>query len=80
MITPDIKRYKKIIEYMNIPELVSVINNSRLTPDERIAVELIDIQGNSLKQASDKLNIEDSRKVAKWLQKARIKILKQSLK
>lgn len=80
MITPDIKRYKKIIETMNMSELVAVINNSRLSPDERIAVELIDIHGNSLKEAADKLNIDDSRKLAKWLQKARIKILKQSLK
>ena len=65
---------------MNMSELVAVINNSRLSADERIAVELIDIHGNSLKEATDKLNIEDSRKLAKWLQKARIKILKQSLK
>ena len=80
MITTEIKRYKKIIETMNMSELVAVINNSRLSPDERIAVELIDIHGNSLKEAADKLNIDDSRKLAKWLQKARVKILKQSLK
>ena len=80
MITPEIKRYKKIIETMNMSELVAIINNSRLSADERIAVELIDIHGNSLKEAADKLNIDDSHKLAKWLQKARVKILKQSFK
>ena len=42
-ITPEIKRYKETVSNLNTSELLAVLNNSRLSTDERFAVELIDL-------------------------------------
>jgi len=58
--------------------LLAVLNNSRLSVDERYAVELIDLYGKSIKEASYTMNA-DMRQINRWLHKARVKILKQIL-
>lgn len=78
-ISPEIKRYKQTVSSLNVQELLAVLNNSRLSVDERYAVELIDLYGKSLKEATNTMN-RDQRTVARWLQKARLKILKQIFK
>jgi predicted DNA-binding protein (UPF0251 family) len=42
-------------------------------------VELIDLYGKSIKQASNTMDV-DMRQVNRWLHKARVKILKQIFK
>ena len=79
MITEDIKKYKETVSTLNASELLAVLNNSRLSKDERFAVELIDLYGKSIKQASFTMNA-DMRQVDRWLQKARLKICKQIFK
>lgn len=79
MISKEIKRYKETVSTLNANELLAVLNNSRLSVDQRYAVELIDLYGKSLKQAANTMNT-DQRQVARWLQKARLKILKQIFK
>lgn len=79
MISSEIKRYKETVSSLNVQELLTVLNNSRLSTDERYAVELIDLYSKSLKEASCAMN-KDQRVVAKLLQKARLKILKQVFK
>lgn len=79
MISPKIKRYKKTVSSLNVKELLAVLNNSRLSTDERYAVELIDLYGKSIKQASAEMDT-DMRQVTRWLHKARLKILKQIFK
>ena len=79
MISPKIKRYKKTVSSLNVKELLAVLNNSRLSTDERYAVELIDLYGKSIKQASAEMDT-DMRQVTRWLPKARLKILKQIFK
>ena len=78
-ITPEIKRYKETVSNLNASELLAVLNNSRLSKDERFAVELIDLYGKSIKQASNAMDV-DMRQVNRWLHKARVKILKQIFK
>ena len=78
-ITPQIKRYKKTVSNLNVSELLAVLNNSRLSRDERFVVELVDLYGKSLKEASYTMNA-DQRQINRWLHKARIKILKQIFK
>ena len=78
-ISPEIKRYKETVSNLNASELLAVLNNSRLSRDERFAVELIDLYGKSIKQASFTMNA-DMRHVDRWLQKARKKILLQIFK
>ena len=78
-ITPQIKRYKETVSTLNASELLAVLNNSRLSKDERFAVELIDLYGKSIKEASFTMNV-DMRQVDRWLQKARLKIIKQVFK
>jgi len=79
MITEDIKKYKETVSTLNASELLAVLNNSRLSKDERFAVELIDLYGKSIKQASNAMDA-DMRQVNRWLHKARVKILKQIFK
>ena len=79
MISEEIKRYKQAVSGLNVSELLAVLNNSRLSADERFAVELIDLYGKSIKQASNKMDV-DMRQVDRWLQKARKKILLQIFK
>lgn len=78
-ISPDICKYKKTVSNLNASELLAVLNNSRLSVDERYTVELIDLYGKSLKQAADTMDV-DIRQVNRWLHKARIKIVKQIFK
>lgn len=78
MISDEIKRYKETVSNLNASELLAVLNNSRLSKDERFAVELIDLYGKSIKEASFTMNA-DMRQVNRWLHKARIKIQKQIL-
>ena len=78
-ISPEIKRYKETVSTLNAQELLAVLNNSRLSKDERFAVELIDLYGKSIKQASNTMDA-DMRQVDRWLQKARLKICKQIFK
>lgn len=78
-ISPEIKRYKETVSNLNASELLAVLNNSRLNKDERFAVELIDLYGKSIKEASFVMNA-DMRQVNRWLHKARCKILKQIFK
>ena len=78
-ISPDIALYKKTVSSLNVQELLAVLNNSRLSVDERYAVELIDLYGKSLKEAANEME-RDQSTVARWLRKARIKILKQIFK
>ena len=78
-ISPEIKRYKETVSNLNASELLAVLNNSRLNKDERFAVELIDLYGKSIKEASFTMNA-DMRQINKWLHNARIKILKQIFK
>ena len=42
-ITPEIKRYKETVSNLNTSELLAVLNNSRLSADERFSVEPIDL-------------------------------------
>ena len=79
MISEEIKRYKQAVSSLNVQELLAVLNNSRLTVDERYVVELIDLYGKSIKQASNTMDA-DMRQVDRWLQKARKKILLQIFK
>lgn len=79
MITDDIKKYKETVSTLNASELLAVLNNSRLSRDERFAVELIDLYGKSIKEAANTMDA-DMRQVDRWLQKARKKILLQVFK
>lgn len=79
MISEEIRRYKQTVSSLNVQELLAVLNNSRLSVDERYVVELIDLYGKSLKEATETLN-RDPRQINRWLNKARIKILKQIFK
>ena len=79
MISDEIRRYKELISGLNVDELVTVLNKSRLSTDERYVVELIDLYGKSIKEASFETD-KDTRQVNRWLHKARAKILKQVLK
>lgn len=78
-ISPDVRKYKKTVSSLNTTELLAVLNNSRLSVDERYAIELIDLYGKSLKQAADAMDV-DIRQVNRWLHKARVKIVKQIFK
>ena len=78
-ITPEIKRYKETVSNLNASELLAVLNNSRLSRDERFVVELIDLYGKSIKEAANTMDA-DMRQINKWLHNARVKILKQVFK
>ena len=78
-ISPEIKRYKQTVSNLNASELLAVLNNSRLSTDERYVVELIDLYGKSIKQAANTMDA-DQRQINRWLHKARVKILKQIFK
>ena len=79
MISEEIRRYKQAVSSLNVQELLAVLNNSRLSVDERYVVELIDLYSKSLKEACECTG-KDVRVVSKYLQRARIKILKQIFK
>lgn len=78
-ISPEIKRYKETVSTLNVKELLAVLNNSRLSRDERFVVELIDLYGKSIKEAANTMDV-DMRQIDRWLQKARKKILLQVFK
>lgn len=79
IISSKIRKYKKAVESLSLDELLTALNNSRLTKDERFAVELSDIYQQSNKQAAAKMDV-DERQYRRWLHSARIKILKQIFK
>lgn len=76
-ISPEIKRYKETVSTLNVKELLAVLNNSRLSRDERFVVELIDLYGKSIKEAANSMDV-DMRQIDRWLQKAMLKIIKQN--
>lgn len=78
-ITPAIKQYKDMVSSLNASELLTVLNNSRLTVDERFAIEWIDLFCKSIKETSYAMHIEE-RQLNRYLQRARLKVLKQILK
>lgn len=78
-ITPRIKYYKRTVSSLNAQELLTVLNNTRLTKDERFAVELVDIYCKPIKEASHIMNTDD-RQLSRWLHKARVKISRQIFK
>jgi len=78
-ISPEIKRYKETVSTLNAKELLAVLNNSRLSRDERFVVELIDLYGKSIKETANTMDA-DMRQINKWLHNARVKILKQVFK
>lgn len=79
MISDEIRRYKQAVSSLNVQELLTVLNNSRLSREERFVVELIDLYGKSIKEASFTMDA-DMRQVNRWLHKGRVKILKQIFK
>ncbi|MBO4675205.1 MAG: hypothetical protein J5601_03870 [Elusimicrobiaceae bacterium] len=78
-ISPIIKKYKKAVGNLNAKELLTAFKNSRLSTDERFVVELVDLYGKSLKEASYTMDA-DARQINRWLHKARAKIYKQIFK
>ena len=79
MISDEIRRYKQAVSSLNVQELLTVLNNSRLSVDERYTVELIDLYGKSIKEAANTIDT-DMRQINRWLHKGRVKILKQIFK
>lgn len=77
--TPNIKFYKKVISTMNYKQMRYLINNSRLTKEEKTAVELADLKENPNKISANIMNT-DERQFNSWLHKAREKITIQILK
>lgn len=78
-ISAKIRRYKKAVEGLTVEELLTALNNSRLSTDERFAIELTDVYQKSNKETAVKMNT-DERQVRRWLNSARKKILKQIFK
>ena len=79
MISSAIRKYKQTVSNLNVSELLAVLNNSRLSKDERYAIELIDLYDKSIKEAANEMNT-DMRQVSRWLQRARLKVSKQIFK
>ena len=75
----QIKKYKKAVESLSVNELLTALNNSKLTADEKFAIELTDIYQVTNKEASVKMNT-DERQLGRWLHSGRKKILKQIFK
>lgn len=75
-ITPEIELYKKTVDTMTADELVAVLDNSRLNPDERFAVELKDLYQRTTKQCADIMDVEE-RQFARYLQSGRKKIIRR---
>lgn len=75
----QIKKYKKAVESLSVNELLTALNNSRLTADEKFAIELTDIYQVTNKEASVKMNT-DERQLGRWMHSGRKKILKQIFK
>lgn len=75
----QIKKYKKAVESLSVNELLTALNNSRLTADEKFAIELADIYQVTNKEAAVRMNA-DERQLGRWLHSGRIKILKQIFK
>jgi DNA-directed RNA polymerase specialized sigma subunit, sigma24 homolog len=78
-ISRKIKKYKETVSGLNAQELLAVFKNSRLSADERYAVELTDLYGKSIKEAANTMNT-DTRQITRWMNKARKKIMKQVFK
>lgn len=78
-ISAKIRRYKKAVESLTVEELLTALNNSRLSTDERFAIELTDVYQKSNKETAVKMNT-DERQVRRWLHSGRVKILKQIFK
>lgn len=78
-ISAKIRRYKKAVESLTIEELLTALNNSRLTVDEKFALELVDLYNKPTKEAALIMNTCE-RQLGRWLHSGRIKILKQIFK
>lgn len=78
-ISPRIRKYKATVAGLNIQELATVFNNSRLTVDEKFALELVDLYNKPTKEAALIMNTCE-RQLGRWLHSGRIKILKQIFK
>ena len=78
-ISPKVKRYKKAVDSLNAKELLAALNNSRLTADERFALELVDVYQIGWKQAAEKMNTDEAQ-LGKWLKRGREKVLKRIFK
>lgn len=68
-----------MVSGLNVSELLTILNNSRLSKDERFAVELVDLYEKPNKIAADIMKT-DERQFGRYLHKARIKIMKQIFK
>ena len=55
--SPGIKKYKKTVSSLSISELLTVLNNSRLSKYERFVVELFDIYCKLTKVAAEIMKI-----------------------
>ena len=77
--TPEIKYYKKLTESMDYKKMRNIINNSRLTKEERMAVQLADLEETPNKISADRMNTTE-RQFNSWLHSARVKIMEQIYK
>lgn len=78
-ISPLIKQYKKAVDSLSVSELSAAFNNSRLTKDERFALELVDLYSKTNKEAALTMST-DERQLRRWLHSGRKKIMKQIFK
>lgn len=77
--TANIKFYKKVICGLDYSKMNAIICNSRLSKEERRAVELADLEETPNKISADMMNTNE-RQFNAWLHRARIKITRQILK
>lgn len=77
--TPEIKYYKKLTESLDYKKMRNIINNSRLTKEERMAVQLADLEETPNKISADRMNTTE-RQFNSWLHSARAKIMEQIFK
>lgn len=78
-VTPEIKFYKKLTAPLDYKQMRNVINNSRLTNEERSAVVLADLEETPNKISADRMNTTE-RQFNSWLHSARVKIIEQIFK
>ena len=78
-ISPQIRKYKKTVDSFSVLELSTVFNNSRLSVDERFALELVDLYLKPNKEAALIMKT-DERQLGRWLHSGRKKVIKQIFK
>jgi predicted DNA-binding protein (UPF0251 family) len=77
--TANIKFYKKVICGLDYSKMNAIIGNSRLSKEERRAVELADLEETPNKISADIMHTNE-RQFNAWLHRARLKITRQILK